>query len=227
MIRKSLLCVILGSLVVAVACKSSPTGPLPPASPPSPAGMNACISSQPSPADINTGSPVTLDASCTTSALRIVSYDWQLGDGREQNGVIIHPLYEHPGQFTVTLVVQDEGGHQDTATIDVTVTNNEEACFTANPPSTTMSNPRCQIDFDASCSRGEIVEYRWFFQGNPEEPDRFPDTTRSTTEPTTTYLWEGDSACFAFQPFERIVRLTVVDVFGNEATTEQTVGINE
>jgi PKD domain len=226
MFRKDVLWVALGSLVVAAACHDSPTTPSPGTEPPL-ASPTACIASQPSPADIMEGSPVTLDASCTTSALPIVSYHWQLGDGREQDGESIQPLYPSSGRFTVTLAVEDQGGRQDTTTIDVIVRNDLEACFTATAPSQTMSNPRCQIDFDASCSRGRVVLYRWSFQGNPDNPNQFPDTTRTTTEPTTTYLWELDPSCFAFQPFDRTVTLTVVDSSGNETTMTETVGINK
>jgi hypothetical protein len=85
---------------------------------------------------------------------------------------------------------------------------------------------QCTVSFDASCSDGSIREYRWFFEGGPRSDIPLPDTNLTTREPQITYSWGRDEECFSFRPFDRIVRLTVVDESGATDDHEETVVFN-
>jgi hypothetical protein len=45
----------------------------------------------------------------------------------------------------------------------------------------------------------------------------------TTKDPHITHSWGGDIECIGFRPFQRIVRLTVVDEGGATDTHEETV----
>jgi hypothetical protein len=73
------------------------------------------------------------------------------------------------------------------------------------------------VDFDASCSTGDIVDYRWRFQDNP------PATVSGPSE-TTSYDWSSDPACGG--PFTRLVRLTVTASDSRTAETQANINPN-
>lgn len=64
---------------------------------------------------------ITLDASESKDDGIIESYHWDLGDGTNISGETITHKYKQPGEYTVTLVVTDEGGEQDTMTMKINV----------------------------------------------------------------------------------------------------------
>ncbi len=64
---------------------------------------------------------ITLDASESNDDKMIVSYEWDLGDGTNITGETITHKYKQPGDYTVTLVVTDEEGEQDTMTMTINV----------------------------------------------------------------------------------------------------------
>ena len=114
------------------------------------------------------------------------------------------------------------GGGSSEATIQVRVRRGPEACFVYRQILEDDPEP-CTVAFDATCSAGAVVEYRWFFEGGPRPDLPLPDTNITTTEPTITYSWGRDEECFSFRPFDRIVRLTVVDEGGATDSHEETV----
>ena len=81
----------------------------------------------------------------------------------------------------------------------------------------------CTVAFDATCSAGAMIEYRWFFEGGPRPDLPLPDMNITTNEPQITYSWGRDQECFSFRHFDRLVRLTVVDEGGATDTQEETV----
>jgi hypothetical protein len=81
----------------------------------------------------------------------------------------------------------------------------------------------CTVAFDATCSAGEMNEYRWFFEGGLRPDLPLPDTNITTNQPQITYSWGRDEECFSFRHFDRIVRLTVVDGAGATDTHEETI----
>jgi hypothetical protein len=86
------------------------------------------------------------------------------------------------------------------------------ACFTAADADGTAG---CKVNFDASCSSGDIVTYTWRFQDSP------PSTVSGPSE-TASYDWSSDPACGG--PFTRLVRLTVTS--SDNKTSQTQVNIN-
>jgi hypothetical protein len=70
------------------------------------------------------------------------------------------------------------------------------------------------VDFDASCSTGDILSYTWRFQDDPP-------FEMTTTETTTSYDWTDNPECGT--PFSRLVRLTVTSEGGATAQTQNNI----
>ncbi len=181
----------------------------------------ACFTTKPDPPEVAAQEPITLDASCSANVGPDASFSWNLGDGRSASGRIVEAQYRRSGEYTITLTVQD-GGRTSEATEQVRVRSRVTACFVYRQILEGDPEP-CTVAFDASCSTGAIREYRWFFEGGPRPDLPLPDTTITTTEPQITYSWGRDEECFSFRPFDRIVRLTVVDEGGSSDEHEETV----
>lgn len=108
----------------------------------------------------------------------INSYEWNFGDGSEvQSGKNVSKIYEKPGFYTVTLVVQDTLGNKAQATVEVEVEEGSsipEAIITSDPPlsadETVLSGILpFKVMFNASKSvdaDNDIVEYEWDFDGD-------------------------------------------------------------
>jgi PKD repeat protein len=186
----------------------------------------ACFSTTPDPPEIETQQPIQLDASCSGNASSGASFEWDFGDGRTGSGMRVEHRYRRSGDYTVTLRVSTEGGSSE-ATEQVTVASGvvqaaPTACFVFHQIVENDPDP-CTVEFDATCSEGTVTEYQWFFEGGPRPDLPLPDTTIVTEEPHITYSWGRDEECFSFRPFDRIVRLTVVDESGATDTHEETV----
>jgi hypothetical protein len=82
-----------------------------------------------------------------------------------------------------------------------------KACFTASDGD---GGAGCKVNFNASCSSGDIINYSWRFQDNPP-------ATVSGSSSSASYDWSDDPACGG--PFSRLVRLTVT---GSDNSTDQT-----
>ena len=210
------------------ACDSTaPTGPTPDLPQPLPptVELRACMLTEPQPPVVGTETQITLNGSCSTSGSEIVGYTWDLGDGRQKTGEVIHPQYTDSGNYDVILTVEDSAGRRDSVTTGIVVYQAAKACFDWNRIAMNEQDVPCNYHFDASCSAGDIVEYRWFFEGDPRE--NHPDRTVVTETPEITYDWSGDTTCLAFRPFERVVRLSVVTREGDTDSIEKLVQISE
>jgi hypothetical protein len=181
----------------------------------------ACFSTEPDPAEVGIQQPITLDAGCSTNVDSNATFTWNLGDDRTMTGRRIDVQYKRSGDYRVTLQVES-GGNTSEATKQVRVHPNAHACF-VHHQILGQEAEQCTVAFDASCSTGAIREYRWFFEGGPRPDIPLPDTTITTREPQITYSWGRDEECFSFRPFDRIVRLTVVDESGATDEHEETV----
>lgn len=224
-LRSSILC----TLLVLASCDEGPTAPTTepdaPIPQPSPVALEACVTTSPDPAVVPVGEAVTLNASCSQGGAAPVQYEWNLGDGRSRGGMVIHPRYQEAGTYRVRLDVTDAAGRRESAEADVRIVAPLQACLEWTQASQFETDlAPCGFHFDASCSTGEIVEYQWFFQGNPLWPD-FHDVTMTTRGPNVSYTWRDDIACIGFRPFERIVRVTVLGADGETATVEEVVPV--
>ena len=219
--------VVLPSVALfTTACNDSPIEPTPL---PSRSATNAseesaepaaCFSTAPDPPTFDEGEAVVLDAACSTGITAETTFSWQLGDGRTENGVKIRKRYHQAGSYVVELTVANDRGSS-TAAKEVLVRARPEACFRFEQ--VTGEDKFCTVVFDATCSKGDLAEYRWFFEGGQFPPQSLPDVNITTTEPGIVYSWAEDFECEAFRPFKRIVRLTVVSRFGVKDEEEQVV----
>jgi PKD repeat protein len=165
-----------------------------------------------SPATPAINEPVLFNASNVQPApgRRIVSYDWNFGNGRTGSGVTTSTTYGAVGTYSVTLTVTDDAGQRITipGTVNISATGALTAALTVSPSAGTTST---NFFFDASASRpgpSPIVEYRF----------NFGDTTPEVvgTSPSTTHRY--------LIPGSYTARVTIRDSAGRTATT--TVSVN-
>ncbi len=140
---------------------------------------------------------------------RIVSYDWDFGDGNSGTGVSPTHSYASDGNFTVSLTVTDNNGGTDAASSTASIAPTANVLPVANaggPYNGTVGNP---VSFDGSASSdpdGSIVSYAWDFgDGN----------SGTGVSPTHSYASDGNFT----------VSLTVTDNNGATNTASSTVTI--
>jgi len=182
----------------------------------------ACITTDPNPPEVAALETVVLDAGCSANVGAAASYEWDLGDGRRATGSSVEARYRRSGEFTVRLNVRDRGATSE-ATAQVRVRQRAKACFTFSQVMATESEEPCTVTFDATCSEGSVKEYRWFFEAGVPADVPIPDPNVDTNGPRIVHSWRQDMECFAFRPFDRLVRLTVVDEGGATDSHEETV----
>jgi PKD repeat protein len=149
-------------------------------------------------------------ASTATPPRKIVSYDWDLGDGTFKSGVVVTHDYDLPGSYTVLLTVTDDAGRKGvvTQTLSVTDLSVPNAQFTFSPTNPVAGT--CVV-FNASSSTvptgRTIVSYKWNFGDNT------PDQTGQIT-----------SHAFAAAGTYTVV-LTVTDNLGKQGIRSVTVSV--
>jgi PKD repeat protein len=143
---------------------------------------------------------------------RIVSYEWNFGNGRTGSGVTTSTSYSVVGTYPVTLTVTDDSGSTQTfgpISVTVSATGALTAQLTVSPSSGFAGSTN--FFFDASASRpgpNPIVEYRFNFG------DTSPEVVGTSPNATHRYLTPGTYTA----------RVTIRDSAGRTAT--QTVGVN-
>jgi len=150
----------------------------------------------------------------------IEAHRWEFGDGAvSSEGPLTEHSYSKEGKFTVRLTVTDDAGDQGTKAeaLEVEPRSSEPRTDTNEPPNAGFifepTSPKVNeiITFDASESHdpdGDIVVYRWdFADGKTSEG---PD---SRVE------------CSYSESGEFLVRLTVIDDRGEDATVTKTIQI--
>jgi len=95
---------------------------------------------------------------------RIVSYEWDFGDGSRTKGINVEHSYAEGGIYTVKLTVTDDHGLSDTCEAEI------EVVVTPPQPKITVRDTEVRagetVIFDATDSRdpdGEILSYDWDF----------------------------------------------------------------
>lgn len=127
----------------------------------------------------------TFEVTASASDKSALTYTWQFrqdGTTEERTGQTVNYQFENQGSATVELVVTDAAGHTNsTGEIDVEVTGKPNAALSAPEKSTVGKS----VTFDASNStdEGDIVEYRWDFDGDGtyEVNKTAPNATVSTS----------------------------------------------
>jgi PKD repeat protein len=89
----------------------------------------------------------------------IASYRWGFGDGTTGSGATVAHQYATGGNYSVTLVVTDNGGATGIVLVNIAANHPPVAAFTA-----TCSGPSCTFDGSASSDPdGTIAWYTWTF----------------------------------------------------------------
>jgi PKD repeat protein len=132
------------------------------------------------------GQTITFDARNSRAAGSIVSYAWQLGDGREANAVTIDHAYQAAGVYNVILSVTDDRGLQDVTNTQIQIrevapTPEPEDTPTPEPEDTpTLGQPpEPVINFPVEARVGEEVT----FDGSESRPG---------SSPIASYEWDFD-----------------------------------
>jgi PKD repeat protein len=119
------------------------------------------------PGQATVGEAVLFDGSNSTGSSPLVSYTWDMGDGTQAGGVTVSHAYERPGRYVVTLIVTDQNGLSDSASVRIQV---NEPTPTPQPPQAEIRGPSeaevgetVAFDGRGSSSGHPIVNYTWAF----------------------------------------------------------------
>ncbi|MCB0195591.1 MAG: PKD domain-containing protein, partial [Anaerolineae bacterium] len=112
--------------------------------------------------------PVTFDGSQSQSANRIVSYEWQFGDGGSANAVRVDHIYNAPGVYNVILVVTDneelESSRNFQINIEAAQPEPEAPTAVINPLPDTQVGAEVTLNGSESLSGSSaITTYTWDF----------------------------------------------------------------
>jgi PKD repeat protein len=174
---------------------------------------------------VNLTAPVTIkfDASnikVPASGFRIISYNWDFGDGKTGTGQLVSHLYENKGKngrFDVTLEVtfrNDKTGEELPGEYGRVVTIGNQALSAVFKAKPMLGDAPLKVEFDASDSTdpdGIIEEYKWDMDGDGEFDDE-----------------EGIKVEYEFKEAgDYMVGLEVTSTTGETATSEQEIGVKE
>jgi len=106
-VRKVAVSLVLSALAALVGCSLIGTGPI--------AAFDV------EPVVIYAGETIELDGSPSSAGSSLVSYTWDLGDGRSASGRRITTSFQTPGRYTITLTVEDANGRTDAVSDEITV----------------------------------------------------------------------------------------------------------
>jgi heat shock protein HslJ len=73
------------------------------------------------PGEAQVNQVVTFDGSESYSQVPVVGWKWDFGDGSTGTGEVVQHVYANPNTYTVTLVVTDERGNEDTESKTITI----------------------------------------------------------------------------------------------------------
>ena len=140
----------------------------------------------------------------------IVSYGWNLGDGRTASGHTVAIRYENTGTYTVTLRVTDDAGATATTSQTLTVSNPQPIPSFTVLPQTPQANVTT-VEFNAAATAGPapIASYSWNF-GAGASP-----ATGAGVMTSTLYTTSG----------QKTIVLTVTDTAGRVATVTRTITV--
>jgi PKD repeat protein len=157
----------------------------------------------------------------------IVSYFWDFGDAANSTGELATHSYADHGNYTVTLVITDNDGLTDTASINITVLNQlPVASFTES--ATTLLTGEI-VYFNASDSHdddGVISSYYWDFGDAANSTDIFVNHTYADDGVYTVFLTvtDDDGAANTTSQMITVLNRSPVASFIASATT---VFVNE
>ncbi len=118
----------------------------------------------------------TFDASASSDPDgSITSYDWELGDGNTDTGEVVDHTYAEGGTYTVNLTVTDDDGATDTASQDVSVSEDGG------------TGPLFSEDFDDGTADGFTLDGLWHVSDACETPPSTPNYLGYNQDSTCDY----------------------------------------
>ncbi len=115
---------------------------------------------------VNESNTVRFDGSGSTDNAGIVNYTWSFFDGaahQNLSGIVADHFFAVPGNYTVTLTVQDSVGSTDTDTLALSVLIYPIPIADAGPDITVNRSTAVSLDGSASRDNVAITEYSWVF----------------------------------------------------------------
>ncbi len=102
---------------------------------------------------------------------KIISYEWNLGDGTEKTGADIAHVYEKPGVYKVTLKITDDSGVKNRFASDtLKVFVNDPPVADAGENHRVAVGELVLLDGSGSFDRdGQLTEFRWDFGDGAQE----------------------------------------------------------
>ncbi len=141
---------------------------------------------------------------------KIISYEWNMGDGTVKTGEEITHAYEKPGKYKVTLKVTDDSG-----TLNGTNETSTEIIVNYPPVAEFMFHSQASVNetiqFDGSVSQdkdGKIIEFKWDFGDGTESAEN-----------------QGKASHSYGKPGKYQVTLTVKDDSGSSSDTDKKEGV--
>lgn len=130
---------------------------------------------------------ITFNASGTTdseSDMATLRYDWDMGDGTTDSGVVVTHQYSDKGEYTILLKVTDDDGETDEYSLSISILNiAPEVVIEASTVTADEDEVIYFYGGNSSDADGEIIEYRWLFDDGSEVYG--PETERSFPEKGT------------------------------------------
>jgi gliding motility-associated-like protein len=140
------------------------------------------------------GFPLSLlDASVSTSG-PITAWNWNLGDGTTSSQPNPVKTYSTPGNYNITLTVENARGCKGSKTQVATIYPKPQSDFTA--PSVCINQPTVFTDASTISNNGTIVSYLWNFDNIGSSQSRSPIFTfPSTGTKTISLITISDKGC--------------------------------
>ncbi len=182
----------------------------------------------PSATDVDAGEPVDFDGTYAFDPDgTIQNYFWDFGDGTQREGPQVSHVYEQPGDYEVTLTVQDNQGNQASGTASISVGGEPSTTPPAPPAILSLNGPEAIVgnnerhDVTASFSdvNGDVLQLRLQTLEGPNAgpPETFDLDLLGLSEGTFAFqIWcenVGDEPT----PFPVTVQATLIDEFGLES----------
>lgn len=192
-----------------------------------------------SPKTVEKGETITFDGSNSSDESGIAKYHWDFdGDNefeRTTDGPTTTYTFSEPGEYEVVMGAEDDGDNRliGTDTVNVTVEESSSGTPTDGKPTAKLSLTKQTADFDqkigynasASTDDGEVVEYRWDFDGDGDVDRTTPDNATGKNNPAHTvwhevYKLHDETGTYT-------ATVTVVDDDGHTDTANAEVTITE
>ena len=159
---------------------------------------------------------VNLTATCIDYDGKIVSYDWDFGDGTTSSKQNTTHTYNETGLYNVKLTVTDNEGYSDSDTITIQVIENHRPNATIVYDCRQSMRAPLKVDFSCNASDidGEIVSYEWEIERDLPYPLSLLSMfspVETSTEKNFTHIFWANGRYYA--------KLTVTDDNGATYTT--------